>query len=90
MVVDALGLELVFFLLAIQLREFLPAIRVSLLSICLWCCATSFFMLRGLLRASGAVLAGRATFGISLLLFVLSKNVWCPLSRSFAEEQLSR
>jgi hypothetical protein len=33
-VVDALGLELIFFLLAIQLRGFLPFIRSALASVC--------------------------------------------------------
>jgi hypothetical protein len=80
-VVDALSLELILFLLLIQLRGVLPIIAVALLSASRWCCVSSFCTLRGILRVFGAILPGRALCALSTLLFVLSQNLWCPLSR---------
>jgi hypothetical protein len=57
--VDALGLELVILILAIQLRGWLPAIRVVLKSACSRCCEGSFFIVRGVLPLFGAVLPGQ-------------------------------
>jgi hypothetical protein len=83
MVVNALGLELMFFLLAIQLRSFSPTIRLALASARMWSCGAAFFSLRVILRVCGALSPGRALFGASVWL-VQSKNLWCPLSRRSA------
>lgn len=84
LVVDALGLELVLFLVAVQLRGFLPIIRSVLVSVGSRCCAASIAGLRLLLRIFGAVLPGRAMPGMSTLLYVWSANWWCPSSRRSA------
>ena len=55
MVVNALGLELVFFLIAVQLRSFSPTIRLALASARMWSCVAAFFSLRVILRACGAL-----------------------------------
>jgi hypothetical protein len=86
-VVDALGLDLVCLLLAIQLRALLPIIRVAFMSACIWCCTTSFSALRGILCAVGASLPGRAAYGFSTLLLVLSTRLHCPLSAPRAAYQ---
>jgi hypothetical protein len=83
--VDSMGLELIFILLAIQLRGLLPMIRVTLMPAGLWCCSIAFCILRGTLRALGALLPGRAWSETSALLYVLSKNLWCPISRNSAQ-----
>jgi hypothetical protein len=77
-VVDALSLELILLLLLIQLRGFLPIMEIALMVAGRWCCMTSFSAVRGILRVFGAFLPGRSTYGVSLLLFVLSKSLWCP------------
>lgn len=79
--VDALSLELVLFLLLIQLRTLLPIVAMGLTSVSRWCCASWFFTLRSVLRVFGAILPGCALSALSTFLFVLSQNLWCPLSR---------
>jgi hypothetical protein len=75
--VDFLGLELIFFLVLIQLRSFLPITALALNSAGKWSCMVSFAACRGILRVFAALLPGRA----STLLFILSQSLWCPLSR---------
>jgi hypothetical protein len=84
MLVNSLGLELVILVLATQLRSLLPAIHGAFASASLWTCAISFFILRSILRFLGALMPGRA-LSVSTLLYVLSKNLWCPISERSAE-----
>jgi hypothetical protein len=80
--VDFLSLELILFLLLIQWRSVAPTVAVALASAGKWSCVISFAAFRGILRLFGAVLPCRALCALSTLLFVLSQNLWCPLSRS--------
>jgi hypothetical protein len=86
--VDALGLELVFILFAVQLRGLLPILRSVLVWVGLRCCAASFAMLRISLQVFGAVLPGRAMPGLSTLLYVWSRHLRCPLPLRAAESRL--
>lgn len=81
---DSLGLELVVMLLAIQLRTFLPVTAIALVSASAWSCAVAFSILRGCIRLVGALLPARASTGVSILLYVISRNLWCPVSRHSA------
>jgi hypothetical protein len=80
-IVDSLGLEIVFLLLAIQLRTSLPFLKQAFLSIRLWSCVTSFFALRSFMRLFGLLLPARAFAAVSALLYILSKSLWCPISQ---------
>ena len=79
--VDSLGLEIVFLLLAIQLRTLLPFLVQAFVSFRLWSCITSFFILRSLIRLFGLLLPARAFAAVSTLLYILSKSLWCPISQ---------
>ena len=80
LLVDFLSLELTLFLLLIQLRSFLPIVAVALVSISKWSCVTAFAAFRGILRVFGAILHSRTLNALSTFLFVVSQNLWCPLS----------
>jgi hypothetical protein len=79
--VEALSLELVLFLLLIQLRSLLPIMAMCFTRVFKWCCLSSFFILRGTVRMSGAILPVGKLCDFSTFLFVLSQNLWCPLYR---------
>ena len=74
-----IGLDLMIFFIVIQLRHLLPTIpsyRYQMGSIL---CVTSYTALRVTTRTIGLLLApARVTGGLTTLLFVLSKNMWCP------------
>jgi hypothetical protein len=72
-----IGLDLMIFLIVIQLQNLLPTMpsyRSQIL------CVATYTALRVTTRTIGLVLAPahRATTGLTTLLFVLSKNMWCP------------
>jgi hypothetical protein len=79
--VDSLGLELVLLLLAIQLRVLLPMVRAVAVAVCARSCLIAFLILRIVLRAFAVLMPRRAAPGTSMLLYVLSKNLWCPISK---------
>jgi hypothetical protein len=83
--VDSLGLELVFFLLLIQLRGLIPTIRAAAEPIWVRSCAISFLILRVVLRVFAALMPRRALCGMSMLIYVLSKNLWCPISQGLVK-----
>ena len=83
--VDSLGLELVFILLAIQLRGLMPVVRAAVTAVCSWSCSISFLIVRVLLRTFAALMPRGGLTGTSLLLYVLSRNLWCPFSRGQVE-----
>jgi hypothetical protein len=76
---NSIGLDLMIFFIVIQLRFLLPAIRSypSLL------CVAGYTALRVMTRTIGLLLApaNRATASLTTLLFVLSKNMWCPIRK---------
>ena len=75
-----IGLDMMIFFIVIQLRHSLPAIRSYPYPIRTFVCVASYGALRVTTRTIGLLLvpANRATAGLTTLLFVLSKNMWCP------------
>ena len=75
-----IGLDLMIFFIVIQLRFLLPAMPSNLNQMGGFVCVASYTALRVTTRTIGLLLApaDRATAGLTTLLFVLSKNMWCP------------
>lgn len=88
LLVDYLSLELFLILLLIQWRSIMPVIRLALESTGKWSCMTSFAALRGILRVFVALLSEGTLSGFSTWLFVLSRNLWCPLSARSGPQHL--
>jgi hypothetical protein len=88
LLVDYLSLELFLFLLLIQWRSTMPVIGLALTATGKWSCITSFAALRGILRVFGALSSGRTLSAFSTWLFVLSRNLWCPLSARSGPQHL--
>ena len=74
------GLDLMIFLIAIQLRYLLLAIPSFRSQKGRFLCVAGYTALRVTARTIGLLLtpANRATAGLTTLLFVLSKNMRCP------------
>ena len=75
-----IGLDLMIFFIAMQLRYLLPAVPSIQHPMRTFLCVASYTALRFATRVIGLLLApaDRATAGLTTLLFVLSKNMWCP------------
>jgi hypothetical protein len=75
-----IGLDLMIFFVAIQLRFLLPAVSSIQHPTRTFLCVASYTALRFATRMIALLLAPayRATAGLTTLLFVLSKNMWCP------------
>jgi hypothetical protein len=75
-----IGLDLMIFFIAIQLRYLLPAVPSFQQPMRTFLCVASYNTLRFATRMIALLLApaDRATAGLTTLLFVLSKNMWCP------------
>ena len=75
-----IGLDLMIFFIVIQLRYLLPAAPSFPHQMRTFLCVASFTTLRVTTRMIALLLApaGRATAGLTTLLFVFSKNMWCP------------
>src|SRR3984885_15795671 len=75
-----IGLDLMIFFFAIQLRHLQPAIASYPYQMGRFLCVASYTALRVTTRTIGLLLvpAHRATVGLTTLLFVWSKNMWCP------------
>ena len=73
-----IGLDLMIFFIVIQLRLLLPAMPSYPMGTSL--CVATYTTLRVATRTIGLLLVpgNRATTGLTTLLFVLSKNMWCP------------
>jgi hypothetical protein len=79
LVTNYIGVDLMIFFIALQLRYLLPAIPLLLRQMRAFLCVASFAILRGTLRVVTVLLApSRITVGLTALLFVLSWNTWCP------------
>jgi hypothetical protein len=91
LVANFMGLDLMIFLFAIQLRYVLSAAPLfsnqMSIFLCLASYATARAMTRAMTRTMALLLAPcRATAGLTTFLFILSKNVWCPtLKQGFRE-----
>ena len=75
-----IGLDLMIFFIAIQLRYLLPAVPSIPHPMRTFWCVASYTTLRFATRMIALLLApaDRATAGLTTWLFVLSKNMWCP------------
>jgi hypothetical protein len=74
-----IGLDLMIFFIVIQLRYLLPAIPSYPYPIGTFVCVASYTALRVTTRTIGLLLApARVSGSLTTLLFVLSKNMWCP------------
>ena len=74
-----IGLDLMIFLIAIQLQNLLPAIPPYPYRMRTLLCVASYTALRVTTRTIGLLLApARVSGALTTLLFVLSKNMWCP------------
>jgi hypothetical protein len=75
-----IGLDLMVFLIAMQLWYLLPAVASIQHPMRTFLCVASYATLRFATRMIALLLApaDRATAGLTTLLFVLSKNLWCP------------
>jgi hypothetical protein len=73
-----IGLDLMIFFIAMQLRYSLPAIPSYLNPMRAFLCVAGFGALRITTRTIGLLLApARVSGGLTTLLFILSKNMWC-------------
>ena len=84
LVANYIGLDLMIFFIAVQLRYLLPAIPSHPRT---FLCVAGYTVLRVTTRAIGLLLTPvhRATAGLTTLLFVLSKNMWCPKRRQYLQ-----
>ena len=74
-----IGVDLMIFLIAIQLRHLLPAIPLFSRQMRNLLCIAGFTTLRVTIRAIALLLTpSRITVGLNTLLLVLSSNMWCP------------
>jgi hypothetical protein len=88
MITNFIGLDLMVFLIAIQLRYLLTAAPAILQPVRGTICVAGYASLRLATRLIALLLApaSRATEGLATLLFVLSTNLWCPtLKQGFRE-----
>jgi hypothetical protein len=79
-VTNFIGLDLMIFFIAMQLRDLLPAVASFPHQIRTFLCVAGYTTLRVTTRMIALLLApaSNATAGLTTLLFVLSKNMWCP------------
>lgn len=87
LVANFMGLDLMIFLFAIQLRYVLSAAPLFSNQMSIFLCLASYATARAMTRTMALLLAPcRATAGLTTFLFILSKNVWCPtLKQGFRE-----
>jgi len=79
LVTNFIGLDLMIFFIVIQLRHLLPAIRSFPYPMRTFVCVAGYTALRVTTRTIGLLLApARVSGALTTLLFVLSKNMWCP------------
>jgi hypothetical protein len=87
LVANFIGLDLMIFLIAIQLRNLLPVLPLSPHQMRTFLCVASYATLRVMIRMIALFLASsRITVGLYTLLFVVPGNMWCPkLDHGFRE-----
>jgi hypothetical protein len=80
LVANLIGLDLMIFFIAIQLRELLAALPSFSHQMRRYLCVATYSTLRVTTRMITLLLApaGRVGSGLTTLLFVLSTNMWCP------------
>ena len=78
LVANFIGLDLMVFCILVQLRYLLPASRSYPYQTGFFLCVASHATLRVTTRTIALLLTpARVTAGLTTLLFVLSKNMWC-------------
>jgi hypothetical protein len=84
LLVNGVGLELMIFLIVLQLRFLIPSSGMLTMRAGTWLCLAVYAACRGATRTLAllALLARSATTGMSAFLLVLSHNLWCPLRNS--------
>jgi hypothetical protein len=80
LVTNFIGLDLMIFFIAMQLRYLLPAVSSFPQQMPTFLCVASYTTLRVTTRMIALLLApvNNVSAGLTTLLFVLSKNMWCP------------
>ena len=79
LVANFIGLDLMIFFIVIQLRYLLPAVASFPHQMRTFLCVAGYTTLRITTRMFALLLApAGVTAGLNTLLFVLSKNMWCP------------
>jgi len=79
LLVNFIGLDLMIFFIVIQLRHLMPAIPSYRSQTGRFLCVAGYTALRVTTRTIGLLLAPvRVSGALTTLLFVLSKNMWCP------------
>ena len=79
LVTNYIGFDLMMFFIALQLRHLLPAIFAYRFQPGSLLCVAGYSALRVTTRAIGLLLMPvRVSGALTTLLFVLSKNMWCP------------
>jgi len=74
-----IGLDLMIFFFVIQLRYLQPAVASYSYPMGGFLCVASYTALRVTTRTIGLLLApARVSGALTTLLFILSKNMWCP------------
>ena len=82
LVANFIGLDLMIFFIAMQLRYLRPAVPSFPHQMRTFLCVAGYATLRVTTRTIALLLAPacRVTEGLTTLLFVLSRNMWCPKS----------
>jgi hypothetical protein len=79
LVANFIGVDLMMFFIVIQLQSLLLTIPSNLNPMRAFLCAAGYTTLRVTTRVAALLLApARVSGGLATLLFVLSKNMWCP------------
>ncbi len=80
LVTNFIGPDLMVFFIAVQLRYLLPAVLSFPHQMSTFLCVASYTTLRVVTRMISLLLAPacHVTAGLTTLLYVLSKNMWCP------------
>jgi len=82
LITNFIGLDLMIFFIAIQLRDLLPAAPLFVTQMRTFLCVAGYATLRATTRMIALLLAPiNVTAGVTTLLFVLSKNMWCPMPK---------
>jgi hypothetical protein len=82
-----IGLDLMIFFIVIQLRYLLPALPSYLNQMGSFLCVAGYTALRVTTRTIGLLLApARVSGGLTTLLFVLSKSMWCPKQKQVFQQ----
>jgi hypothetical protein len=87
LIANFIGLDLMIFFFVIQLRHLLPVIPSYPYQMGTFMCVAGFATLRVMTRTIALLLAPvRVSGGLTTLLFVLSKNMWCARQKQALQQ----